>query len=149
MNTLSVSQPKGGALSSWFSPVLAVSTAILKAMVFTGTGMADTLVFLACLSSLFFASDRDVAPSVRRFVFLFVLVGVVPYFGMANTFYLDVVTQVAIFAALAVGLNIVVGFAGLLDLGYVAFFAVGAYLWAILGSPQALELFGAGSSFLP
>jgi branched-chain amino acid transport system permease protein len=37
---------------------------------------------------------------------------------------------------LALGLNIVVGFAGLLDLGYVAFYAVGAYTWALLASPQ-------------
>jgi len=37
---------------------------------------------------------------------------------------------------LALGLNIVVGFAGLLDLGYVAFYAVGAYVYALLASPQ-------------
>ena len=37
---------------------------------------------------------------------------------------------------LALGLNIVVGFAGLLDLGYVAFYAVGAYVWALLASPH-------------
>ena len=37
---------------------------------------------------------------------------------------------------LALGLNIVVGFAGLLDLGYIAFFAVGAYSYALLASPQ-------------
>src|SRR5256714_106700 len=37
---------------------------------------------------------------------------------------------------LALGLNIVVGFAGLLDLGYVAFFAIGAYVWGIFGSTQ-------------
>ncbi|HBE26570.1 MAG TPA: branched-chain amino acid ABC transporter permease, partial [Ktedonobacter sp.] len=36
----------------------------------------------------------------------------------------------------ALGLNIVVGFAGLLDLGYVAFFAIGAYAWGIIGSTQ-------------
>ena len=41
-----------------------------------------------------------------------------------------------IYVLLALGLNIVVGFAGLLDLGYIAFFAVGAYSWAILASPQ-------------
>jgi branched-chain amino acid transport system permease protein len=35
------------------------------------------------------------------------------------------------------GLNIVVGFVGLLNLGFVAFYAIGAYLWAIFGSPQA------------
>ena len=37
---------------------------------------------------------------------------------------------------LALGLNIVVGFAGLLDLGYIAFYAVGAYLYALLASPH-------------
>jgi branched-chain amino acid transport system permease protein len=41
-----------------------------------------------------------------------------------------------VYAMLALGLNIVVGFAGLLDLGYVAFFGIGAYLYAILASPQ-------------
>ena len=41
-----------------------------------------------------------------------------------------------VYALLALGLNIVVGFAGLLDLGYVAFFGCGAYLYAILASPQ-------------
>lgn len=41
-----------------------------------------------------------------------------------------------LFALLSLGLNIVVGFAGLLDLGYVAFYAVGAYVYAFLASPH-------------
>ncbi len=41
-----------------------------------------------------------------------------------------------LYVMLALGLNIVVGFAGLLDLGYIAFYAVGAYLYALLASPQ-------------
>ncbi len=41
-----------------------------------------------------------------------------------------------LYIMLALGLNIVVGYAGLLDLGYVAFFAVGAYFYALLASPQ-------------
>ena len=41
-----------------------------------------------------------------------------------------------LYVLLALGLNIVVGYAGLLDLGYVAFFAVGAYCYALLSSPQ-------------
>ncbi|MDO8413887.1 MAG: ABC transporter ATP-binding protein [Gallionellaceae bacterium] len=41
-----------------------------------------------------------------------------------------------LYIMLALGLNIVVGYAGLLDLGYIAFFAVGAYCYALLGSPQ-------------
>jgi branched-chain amino acid transport system permease protein len=49
-----------------------------------------------------------------------------------------------LFVMLALGLNIVVGFAGLLDLGYIAFFAVGAYAYALLASPH----FGLHVSFL-
>ena len=41
-----------------------------------------------------------------------------------------------LYIMLALGLNIVVGFAGLLDLGYIAFYAVGAYLYALLASPH-------------
>ncbi len=41
-----------------------------------------------------------------------------------------------LYIMLALGLNIVVGYAGLLDLGYIAFFAVGAYNYALLSSPQ-------------
>jgi branched-chain amino acid transport system permease protein len=41
-----------------------------------------------------------------------------------------------LYVMLALGLNIVVGFAGLLDLGYIAFYAVGAYLYALLASPH-------------
>jgi branched-chain amino acid transport system permease protein len=41
-----------------------------------------------------------------------------------------------LFIMLALGLNVVVGYAGLLDLGYIAFFAVGAYAYALLASPQ-------------
>ena len=47
------------------------------------------------------------------------------------------ITNLAIlFVLLSLGLNIVVGFAGLLDLGYVAFYAVGAYTYALLASPH-------------
>jgi branched-chain amino acid transport system permease protein len=45
-----------------------------------------------------------------------------------------------LYIMLAIGLNIVVGFAGLLDLGYIAFFAVGAYLTGIFASPQFAAL---------
>ncbi len=45
---------------------------------------------------------------------------------------LNAVTDAAVFVILALGLNIVVGYAGLLDLGYAAFFAIGAYTTGIL-----------------
>jgi len=46
-----------------------------------------------------------------------------------------------LYVLLALGLNMVVGYAGLLDLGYVAFYAVGAYTYALLASPQLTENF--------
>lgn len=49
---------------------------------------------------------------------------------------IDAAANAAAYAALALGLNIVVGFAGLLDLGYAAFFAIGAYAYGILNSFQ-------------
>lgn len=65
---------------------------------------------------------------------------IIPIIGLRNIFYLEVIFQISVFAALALGLNIVVGFAGLLNLGYVAFYAVGAYLWAFFGSQQPFLL---------
>ena len=65
---------------------------------------------------------------------------IIPVIGLRNIFYLEVIFQISVFSALALGLNIVVGFAGLLNLGYVAFYAVGAYLWAFFGSQQPFLL---------
>ena len=48
-----------------------------------------------------------------------------------------------LYVLLALGLNIVVGYAGLLDLGYVAFYAVGAYLFALMASPHLADNFAA------
>jgi branched-chain amino acid transport system permease protein len=53
-------------------------------------------------------------------------------FGFQGEYWLNITDKMAIAALLALGLNVVVGFAGLLDLGYVAFFAVGAYSYALL-----------------
>ncbi|MGC8873782.1 MAG: branched-chain amino acid ABC transporter permease [Chloroflexia bacterium] len=52
----------------------------------------------------------------------------------------EVLNTVGLFALMGLGLNIVVGFAGLLDLGYVAFFAIGAYTMGVLTSPEISPL---------
>ncbi len=54
-----------------------------------------------------------------------------------------------LYVMLALGLNIVVGYAGLLDLGYVAFFAIGAYLYALLASPQLTDTFPGIAAMFP
>ncbi len=70
-----------------------------------------------------------------------VLVGatllVLPFvLASAGTFWVRITNQAILYCFLALGLNIVVGFAGLLDLGYIAFYAVGAYVYALLASPH-------------
>jgi branched-chain amino acid transport system permease protein len=50
-----------------------------------------------------------------------------------------------LYVLLALGLNIVVGYAGLLDLGFVAFYAVGAYMYALLASPAPVPRTSSGS----
>ncbi|NDE94502.1 MAG: ABC transporter ATP-binding protein, partial [Betaproteobacteria bacterium] len=54
-----------------------------------------------------------------------------------------------LYVLLALGLNIVVGYAGLLDLGFVAFYAVGAYMYALLASPHLTETFASLGQVFP
>jgi branched-chain amino acid transport system permease protein len=62
-----------------------------------------------------------------------------PFLPFANRYVVDVATTVMIYVMLGWGLNIVVGLAGLLDLGYVAFYAVGAYSYALLAQTFGLS----------
>ena len=65
------------------------------------------------------------------------VLAVLPFLlGMAGQGWIRTLNFALIYVMLALGLNIVVGFAGLLDLGYIAFYAVGAYVWAMLASPH-------------
>jgi branched-chain amino acid transport system permease protein len=56
--------------------------------------------------------------------------------AMVGTTWVRITNLAILFILLSLGLNIVVGFAGLLDLGYIAFYAVGAYVYALLASPH-------------
>jgi branched-chain amino acid transport system permease protein len=102
------------------------------------------LAFLVFQGSLIFVYVARIPGWLRGGLLALALLVLMPVIGLYNGYYLEIATQVGIFVALALGLNIVVGLAGLLDLGYVAFFAVGAYTWAILGSPHANLIFGGG-----
>src|SRR5687768_2268723 len=71
----------------------------------------------------------------------FALVGlalaILPFaLAQVGTTWVRITNFAILYVLLALGLNIVVGFAGLLDLGYIAFYAVGAYVYALLASPQ-------------
>jgi branched-chain amino acid transport system permease protein len=80
---------------------------------------------------------RDALPpwSSRALAGLLIVIGIVlPVFFTPASAFLDATVKAIAYAVMALGLNIVVGFAGLLDLGYVAFYALGAYSLGWFGS---------------
>jgi len=79
-------------------------------------------------------------------VALLVLPLIAQQFGNA---WVRIIDTALLYVLLALGLNIVVGYAGLLDLGYVAFYAVGAYLLALVASPHLTEHFPAIAAMFP
>ena len=81
---------------------------------------------------------RDPRVAWAVYLGLAVLLLALPFFTdwAAGRAWVRIAAFALLYIMLALGLNIVVGYAGLLDLGYVAFFAVGAYLYALLASPH-------------
>ncbi|MBU0496099.1 MAG: hypothetical protein KKA73_01735 [Chloroflexi bacterium] len=73
-------------------------------------------------------------PLLIWLVGLVILVALLP--PLMGSYWTRVVAYVGLYIMLGLGLNVVVGFAGLLDLGYVAFYAIGAYCYALAASPH-------------
>ena len=93
----------------------------------------------------FFKTNKTLAWVVGG-VLLLALPLVLQSFGNAWVRILD---MSLLYILLALGLNIVVGYAGLLDLGFVAFFAVGAYMFGLLASPHLTDTFAALKAMFP
>jgi branched-chain amino acid transport system permease protein len=92
--------------------------------------------------------QRDPRVALAGTLLLAVALAIAPFAvgSGAGIAWVRVIDFALLYIMLALGLNIVVGFAGLLDLGYIAFYAVGAYLYALLSSPH---LAGAFPSLAP
>jgi len=120
------------------SPVL-VWVVLLAGLVFTIR--AGRLIWLAGATAETAGADaamdqlvvriREAAPYIGPLLIAFALV--LPFLPFADRRVIDIAILVMTYVMLGWGLNIVVGLAGLLDLGYVAFYAVGAYSYALLG----------------
>lgn len=85
------------------------------------------------------APSLRAAPRVSRPIALLVLaliVSLILVTPFLPNYYIRVANSLLIYVLLGIGLNIVIGYAGLLDLGFVAFYAVGAYSYALLASSQ-------------
>src|SRR5690606_2778661 len=104
----------------------------------------STLAFPAFVLSPFIVMSAPISRRLKTILIGGLILIAMPLVGIYDTSYLELAIQICIFTGLALGLNIVVGFAGLLDLGYIAFFAVGAYLWAMFTSqaPTVINISG-------
>lgn len=82
---------------------------------------------------------RAVKPA--HLILILVLLILPPILGTSGGAWVRILDFALLYILLALGLNIVVGFTGLLDLGFIAFYAVGAYTYALLASPHLAEQF--------
>ena len=124
-------------INQWFFPVNGL----------TAPGAVSLFILIVAISYFWMKSGSTMKTSLQRlpptsrrllritiFFILFIILLALPQ--ILGLFLSEVLTIVGLFVLLGLGLNIVVGFAGLLDLGYVAFFAIGAYTVALLTSPE-------------
>jgi branched-chain amino acid transport system permease protein len=143
-----------GVLQDLLRPTFAAwgPFAVINDLLFTANGVtpqgALTLfVVVSVITFFWMRKGKAVQSSLKRLppkgqqvlristlsLLIFVLLVLPQILGL---FLSEVLTIVGLYVLLGLGLNIVVGFAGLLDLGYVAFFAIGAYVTAVLSSPE-------------
>jgi len=128
-------------------------SSILKSLLFAQSGLSligALVVFaLAAGTSLYFSTHKRPTPKLRTpqqqkkaRISIFVVAGVILIFMpiVLGLFFTEILDSTGLFIMMGLGLNIVVGFAGLLDLGYVAFYAIGAYSMGVLTS-SGLGLF--------
>ena len=127
-------------LSQGKTPYIVILVYLVVGTALVYVSPRSLVAFLIFLSSAFFIYRVKMDNRFRIVLGIIMALVLIPILGVRNISYLEVIFQISVYAALALGLNIVVGFAGLLDLGYVAFYAVGAYLWAIFGSRQMFML---------
>ena len=121
--------------------------AVLVAVAFAGVFLREILFSGATLGAAGFVPRiRSSFPTARIAQFLgpglLIFAAVVPVIFYDNRYLLDLSIQILTYVMLGWGLNIVVGLAGLLDLGYVAFYAVGAYSYALLAQSFGLSVLG-------
>ena len=133
-------------IGSW-GPVGVVSDWLFTGNGLTTGGAVSIVLLVSALMTGWAVKGRDfqtgyggLSRESRRgikmaaYLLLAVVLVVLPH--ILGLFLSEVLTIVGLYVLLGLGLNIVVGYAGLLDLGYVAFFAIGSYVTAVLTSPE-------------
>ncbi|MFC5447813.1 branched-chain amino acid ABC transporter permease [Paenibacillus aestuarii] len=131
---------KWSLAGSWKSQglvLLLLVTVTALSVYMMAKSVAAFLLLLASLLLLYYTSFSNKMKWTLGSILLLIIIPLASSGGPAYESYMEVATQSGIYIAMALGLNIVVGFAGLLDLGFVAFFAIGAYTYGIFSTTQA------------
>jgi branched-chain amino acid transport system permease protein len=124
--------------------LIAETAVIVAAPVMVMIYRTNNIAFVAFLFSLMLLTMAKLPKMVRFLIAAVDLALVMPVVGAASGSFALVATMVGVYAVLSMGLNIVVGYTGLLTLGYAAFYAVGAYTYGIFASRQAAQFMGFG-----
>jgi branched-chain amino acid transport system permease protein len=135
------------AIFAAWGPVAEISRWFFSVNGLTVPGAVSLFILISAVSYFWMKSGSTIKTGLQRLppsrqralriassLLLIVILLALPQ--ILGLFLSEVLTIVGLFVLLGLGLNIVVGFAGLLDLGYVAFFAIGAYTIAVLTSPE-------------
>lgn len=93
-------------------------------------------------------SSRQLHAGLALFIIAVIIAPMVAG-SVGGNYWVRIIDLALLYIMLALGLNIVVGFTGLLDMGFIAFYAVGAYLAALLASPHLLSAFPLLQVWLP
>lgn len=112
------------ALSSGIIPLISSRFALSRIFLSVSDGLGKIVVWLK--------NRYKKKKRLMQFVFFWHIIVLFPVF--MNNYKIEALTTAGIYIVLALGLNIVVGLTGLLDLGYIAFYAVGAYAYALLST---------------
>jgi branched-chain amino acid transport system permease protein len=143
-----------GVLQDLIRPVIAAwgPVAVVSEWLFTGNGLTvsgaiSIVILIAAVMTAWGLKGQDIKTGygnlsggsqrgikISAFFILAVVLFALPH--ILGLFLSEVLTIVGLYVLLGLGLNIVVGYAGMLDLGYVAFFAIGSYVTAVLTSPE-------------
>lgn len=132
-------KPEGLEFAGTFSVFLKVVVAAICIMLVYQLQQSGKLDAVGGPVKTLTASLQDIYARTPKWVPLLALLALAIIFPLFTGRYAnDVAIQVLVYICLGLGLNIVVGLAGLLDLGYIAFYGVGAYTYAILNVNYAM-----------
>jgi len=130
----------GAALNTGTMPYVVSATLLILGTILVYLSPRSIPAFLLFIGAGALIYFLHMNKFVKLAMAVLVAIVIVPILGARNISYLEIIFQIAVFSALALGLNIVVGFSGILNFGYMAFYAVGAYLWGFFGSQQPFLL---------